>query len=89
MNGVFGIDLKIKQTYPSSVVSLIQMVEQRRSLHHSEANSVQHLPTHRPSHLSSSHPILAQAAPPQLELPLQHFHYLVIPHLLFTDIDEL
>lgn len=78
-NRLYGIDIKLHQTYASSMIDFIGMIEERRAYHHQEAPSINSLPTKRPL------PSEIASLP---ELTLHNYTYLVIPHLVFTDIEE-
>ncbi len=82
----YGIDLKLHQTYSSSVVSFIRLLEEKRVISHEEATNVNRLPTKRvpnlPGFSGHSAPIAT------LDIPLQSYSYLVIPNLVFTDVEE-
>jgi hypothetical protein len=80
-NRLFGIDIKLHQTYSSSMIPFIKMIEEKRAYYQEEAASIHNLPTKRV--VTKSDEQLSQ-----YELVFQNYNYLVIPNLIFTDIEE-
>lgn len=46
-NKIYGVDLKLHQTYSSSIIPFIRMIEEKRTYSQEEAASIQNLPTKR------------------------------------------
>ena len=77
---VYGIDVKPYQTYTSSLVSFISMMEEKRRFTHEQAINVNKLPTRRVED-DAKESIKNQ-------LNFVNHSYLSIPNLVFTDVDE-